>query len=270
MEENLVHVVFGDSPAGLMKLALRQIGVADGILSYPDNLAFGPIAIETQRARQSWLECNLSAAAFDPYPCPTCAEMADFWNGFGHTGDTYIIWYSRRCSREYCGFLECLWRASPDAEIRANDLTSRTVSHTRNGQPEDMPAPPVSHLAPDRLAELYGSWTPLSEPEITGFREQWRRLRIDNAPFRILANRRLISAPLDAFDEDLLSNTGTHWRKAAMVVALAMSKGWDTDVYNSIGDLPLYSRLLHLVDTGALVACGDRTHMGRLEVRKPS
>jgi hypothetical protein len=269
MEKQLVHVVFGDSPGGVLRQALKQAGLAERVLPHPDNLAFGPIDDCDHGTRRKWVKRNLSCAGSDPYYCPTRVDMNLFWNQFHGAANNKVIWFSRRSSKEYCGFLECLRRADKEETLLVNDLTKETIQFLKDGKQKEEPCPPTTHLNVESMMELLGGWVALPQAHKEKYREEWGLLRRENAAFRVLEDGNLVSAPITYFDDYILSEATNQWRKAAMIVALAMSHDWEASVYNDIGDLPLFSRLNHLIDTGALAGRGDRTHMGRLEVRTP-
>jgi hypothetical protein len=67
--------------------------------------------------------------------------------------------------------------------------------------------------------------------------------------------------PVDHIDSVLLSNLSPHWRKAAMVVAKAMSQLHDVE------DSTFQQRLESLAQRGIIEASGDLTQMRQSEVR---
>lgn len=252
MSKPLVHVVFGESAGGALRQALKQAGIAEQILPCPDRFALGPIDGGSVQDRMDWVRYSLPGVADDRYYLPTPAEMGLFWEQFHDAVNKKVIWFSRRVSNEYCCFLECLQRADSDDQLLINDFTSH---------------PPVSHLHPEELIGFYGDWEPLAQSDREKYLREWSLLRSENSAFRVLADGRLVSAPIEFFDEQILSNVKDRWRKAARVVGETMALNWHGDYYNDVGDLVLLSRLNYLVDQGQVLARGNRTKMRGLEVR---
>ena len=50
----MLHIVFGESAGGALRLALRQAGRDDEVLSFDDDLSFGPIAPADPIVRAAW------------------------------------------------------------------------------------------------------------------------------------------------------------------------------------------------------------------------
>ena len=70
MRKPMLHIVFGESAAGTLRLALRQAGRDDTVSSFYDNLSFGPINPPVAIERAAWTRTELyfpeeAAAALD-------------------------------------------------------------------------------------------------------------------------------------------------------------------------------------------------------------
>lgn len=115
---------------------------------------------------------------------------------------------------------------------RPYDIVDVTERHT----------PSVVSIIPDEgLRVLLGSECPISVAERDEARRQWRRLKAENAPFRIVSEAGLISVPIDYFDPLLLERATTDWRKSARIVGDAM--GYNMKPYLQVGDLMLLTRM---------------------------
>ncbi len=77
----------------------------------------------------------------------------------------------------------------------------------------------------------------------------------------------MVSAPIDHFDSLLIEHTTTEWRKVARVIGDAM--GANSSVYDQVGDIMLFARVVALIDQGKLVADGDPSDMHVTRVRLP-
>jgi len=97
----------------------------------------------------------------------------------------------------------------------------------------------------------------------------WRKLRAENAPFRVVAGDELVSARIAFYDDYLISCADGQWRNAALVIGHAMfsaeKRGHD------VGDAVLYGRLRALAAAGRLESRGDLSRPSRFsKVRLPA
>jgi hypothetical protein len=54
LPERMLHIVFGESAGGTLRLALSQAGRGDEVLSFNDDLSFGPINTPARIVRADW------------------------------------------------------------------------------------------------------------------------------------------------------------------------------------------------------------------------
>ncbi|MGG5872622.1 DUF3658 domain-containing protein [Pseudomonas peli] len=81
-----------------------------------------------------------------------------------------------------------------------------------------------------------------------------------------LAVSKLSASDVEKIDTELLANTGSSWRKVAMVVGLTMSK--TQGQFNDIPDLCYSQRVANLVEQGHLESQGNLLQMRYSEVRR--
>ena len=103
----MLHIVFGESASGTLRLALRQAGRGDEVLSFKDDLSFGPINPPVPIARAAWARSELY------FPDEATAALDNtsdrFWQ-MARSAQKRAVWFSRRSAREYCWFLELVWQ----------------------------------------------------------------------------------------------------------------------------------------------------------------
>jgi hypothetical protein len=125
----------------------------------------------------------------------------------------------------------------------------------------------VAQINPDGLRSLFEG----EQPASTEFKEEssrvWRRLRAENAPFRVVTAEGLVSAPADYFDALILERANTAWRRVARVVGDTM--GYNFEPFIQVGDLMLLTRVVALIGQGKLLADGDPWDMRSCNVRLP-
>ena len=267
MARQRVHVVFGDSPAGILRQGLRQSGSTDLVLSFADNLAFGPIKGGRPDRRTGWSEAGFCLPDDDGCHFPTEADLTPFWERYHQATDCKTIWVSRRSSREYCGFLECLYRTHRDDRIQVNDLTDQRLPQWQDGGWVEQPVCSTGHLNVENLMRFYANGSPLPSSRRREFIREWTALREENGAFRVFADGKLVSVPISYFDESLLSNMRAEWRKALQVVGDTQMRHWG-DHFDDLDEDVLFTRLKRLAMEGRIDARGDRAQIHRLEFRK--
>jgi len=117
------------------------------------------------------------------------------------------------------------------------------------------------------LAAMLGSERELTNEEKDGACQLWRQLKMENAPFRIVSESGLVSAPASFFDQSILNLATKNWQKIARLIGDAMQK--NSEPYIQVGDQMLQTRVVSLIDEGKLLAEGDPWDMRNCRVRLP-
>jgi len=252
MPEPALHIAIGHAAGG----TLRQAGLArEGgkIIAFPDDLSYGPIDPPDAALRVAWVGRELGSRSDD---AGLAGVLETFWAAALAAPGRRVVWFSRRSASDYAGFLECLWRFG-ETPCEAIDLTDVTL-------PQRLPVFGLGELSPDQVhaSALWARAAPIPAALGDRYRAMWRRLRAENAPFRVVKNLALVSAPITVFDDVLLACAGAKWRKSARVVGEALAS-------SHVGDLVLFGRLRRLVEAGTLEGRGDFSEMRASEVRLP-
>jgi len=267
MAQRIVHVVFTPSGAGCLRQALKSARRDDEVVTFFDNLSFGPIN-PPDASRAKWVESELGWTGWDE----VASSSETLWREALCSERKKVAWLSRRSPMEYAGFLEWLWRLG-DAPSELVDLTDVTISHRTEHGPPRRPrlAISVAMLHPDIIAseKLWDLAKPLQTDMRTGYLDLWRRLREENAPLRVLEGGDLVSAPISFFDSLLMSHATDEWQKVARIIGEALATEWDDDIFQT-GDLVLAARVNALVENGRLECRGKSPlEMRFSEVRLP-
>jgi hypothetical protein len=122
----------------------------------------------------------------------------------------------------------------------------------------------LGELNPTQISEkaLWTCATEISAAPRQRYRESWRKLRAENAPFRVVENLQLTSAPITVYDDLLVSNVAHEWIKSAEVIGNALATA-----NAKLSDTVLFGRLRRLIEGGRLEARGDPSTMP--EIRLP-
>ncbi len=287
MNSDVLHIVFTPGGAWSLRRALDAVGRDDRVICLLDDLSLGPIAPPDPYARAAWAQTQLG---FTAWPNPeTRFDLADgefghirwdelvpltqmFWRDALSDGSRKIVWVTRRSAMEYAGFLEWLWRAG-DTPFEIVDLTEAMVSNYR---PDRAGTPPVLAVSLRRLwpediiaNKLLDRAVPLEASDRSRYRALRQQLRAENAPFRVVSDQGLVSAPMSFFDDRLLSEAVGNWRKVAWIVGHVYGAHHDDNLHQT-GLMVLASRIDALIESGRLEHQGGSPFAMRFsEVRLP-
>ena len=256
-----LHIARGHSAGGSLIQAIRDAGRDDQVLRFGDDLSCGPIDSDEPSARAAWWN--------QFYEMPEAeAEFSDFWQRVAGTQDRLVVWFGRHYARELAFFLAWADRLG-QRPYQIIDVTGRRFPFTaRDGSPApSQPAQAVSSVPSEALRSLLGTERPITPQERDESAQRWRRLRSENAPFRVVTEAGLVSAPVDTFDPLILEQATPEWKSEALVIGRTM--GNNVEPYIQVGDLMLRTRVVALVEAGKLLADGDPGDMRPCRIRLP-
>ena len=128
---NAIHICFTQSGGGLLRQALRAAGLKPKVIATSDNLSFGPINPPDSKPRIAWLQREFGQ-------CDNADDWGwieqddvDFWPiALSTKWEKRFVWFSRRTSLEYCGFLEWVHRSRgfDYSVVDVSDVTVRSSS----------------------------------------------------------------------------------------------------------------------------------------------
>jgi hypothetical protein len=243
----VLHIAPGPSAAGTLRAAVRSSGRTDRVLGFQDDLSCGPIDSEDDSQRARWW------ASIHDEPD---IDSDDFWQQVASTPDRLIVWFGRHSASEHAFFLALADRLG-DRPYDIIDVTGLRIPIMRPGS-----EPKLSHsigavaiMGEELLASLFGTERAMTSEDREDAAQRWRRLKSENAPFRIVTDAGLASAPADVFDEWILKRATKDWRGSLQVVHDTI--GYNAEPYFQVGDVMLRRRLVALCEQGRLLAHGD-------------
>jgi len=245
-----LHVVFSDFGAGILRDALEAAGRPDPVITFPDGLASGPIDPPSPAARARWMTDRLGFAPSEWAWLP--AGVARFWRRASAPAGRRVVWTSSRTADQHAAFLHWVDRMD-ERPYEVIDLADLEVTHrSDDGRTWRGPAMALEMLDPHVIAAeaVWERARSLSHAERLGHAQRWRRLRTENAPFRVFGPDGLRSAPISCFDENLVSHASREWRRASYVIAGALAA--DFPRYLQVGDWILAARVYALIGAGEL------------------
>ncbi len=252
-----LHIAPGYSAGGSLEAALRDAGRDDAVLKWPDDLSAGPIDPGDPDERDEW---------WDYGDWDLAGRLRAFWQCVEITNERPVVWFGRHCASELAFFLNWAERMD-DRSYDIVDVTGLEFPSVRPGgaTPPKWRAKSVSILNAVNLRSLLGSERTVTPEESRDARDRWRQLKSENAPFRVVTEDGLASAPIDYFDPLLLEQAATEWRKVAYVVGMTL--GHNSEPFYQTGDTMLLNRLVALVEAGKLIADGNPWEMQKCRVR---
>jgi hypothetical protein len=228
-----LHVVFGSSPAGILRRALYELDLQDKVLDLLDYLSVGPIADADYAVRGEWLNSELGEYDWRE----SLREDAKLPMKSIQHKSRLIAWYAPNRAESYAGFQ---WWLS--------QIDKKAVSI--------MNVPDLHFQGTDAMVSLVGQEMELSEEERRRHHAEWHALKNENALLRIIQDGSLVSAPLEYFDILILGFVSSEWRPAMRVVGDAFST-ISIETGHFIGDLFTFSRLRALSRSGRVEWDGD-------------
>ena len=190
-------------------------------------------------------------------------EEEAFWKAALVKDVRRVAWMSRRSAPEYCGFLEWLWRLG-DLPCEVIDLADTPVG-SRQG------AFTLSLLSGEEIAAnaVWRRAEAVDAVTRSHCHSLWCRLRVENAPLRVVDAEGLRSVPITFFDQQLLSFAKASWQKPARLIGRAIADwvGPPMEPYFQSGDGILAARVIALVELGALEGRGNLMDIRQGEVR---
>jgi Protein of unknown function/Domain of unknown function (DUF1835) len=259
--ENRFHIVFGSAAQNTLIETLRSVGREEMVVAYPDDLSVGPIDGESAAERAEWMvqEFGPPCAGFRALP----TELEAFWGAFRSANATPVIWFTRRSARDYSGFLELL-RHLTDAPCQIVDLSGDEFV-TRK-QPDGPGQLKIFLSLGEMPPPVLPSVQILSPLQRDRYRQIWSILRTENAPFRVLADGGLDSAPISFFDDTLLSAASSDWQKIARTIGEFYFMSLEDNAL-AVDDRVLAGRIRALVAVGALECRGNIDNIRAGEIR---
>lgn len=256
-----LHIAPGYSAGGSLRQAIGEVRPQDEVLCWPDDLSCGPIDSDESSVRAAWWDCDIE-------DWNLALILNEFWSRVFDSKDKIVVWFARHSASEHAFFLNWTDRLN-ERPYEIIDPTGQQFPFTKRDGSAGVtePTKSVSLLVPTILAALLGTERPITNAEKEQARGRWHQLKAENAPFRIVTENGLASAPADHFDPLILEQAKPDWQKMNRLIGYTM--GYNDEPYFQVGDRMLHCRVVRLIEKGALLAEGDPWNMRDCRVRLP-
>ena len=239
-----MHIVYGESGAATLRLALSDLGLQDIVVSFPEVLQYAPLFTDftDSSIRDYALRCCCMQVAKESVAERVAKVISTFVNADFGGYDKVVLWCGETAGDRLFGYMTC---ALVGRELSVVDLAPlRDVLPNPN-----VVALSMAHCSVDNLKMLLGGIKPLAESEKTANAELWHKWSKSVADLRLLSNKgEIVEADRQIFDDVILSASSGEWQPAARVVGRVLCQ---TDF--AVGDSLLHRRIVELASEGKIL-----------------
>ncbi|MBE3570179.1 MAG: DUF1835 domain-containing protein [Bacillales bacterium] len=274
----MVHILFGDSPAGSLKVVLKDLGVykEENVISFGEVFSVGPIRQlheeSGKKARFDWIKNNFS----DKY-----CEFFEYKQKFQRTihqiksipeGKSIAIWIAEN-SHEQTGLRYVLHLLKgKNHEIKVINTTKMYAEHF-NRPDSKYVVLHTGEIPPEKLQVIYEQSkqkAPLSQLERERFEQEWLSLSENGEALRIWRNGRILSVPEDYYDQYIINRAKklhskqktNDFMKSARLIGEVLGH-----LEQYVGDEFLEYRLRRLIEKGVFEMKGSLEAMRYYSVK---
>lgn len=256
----MIEIVFGESEAGAMKLALHsEKGLGSDVICLPLMLDIGDISqsvsgkyrrnlIYKMLYREQWGADEKMKAEMKALGYTYSSELKRL-NEHLKNGKTLRIWYSSAphslCAMMWlCGNI---WRFKYKCDVYTVELPKLeirgdcAVSFSSWGETE-----------PEKFPEFAENQRSLPLPELRKFAFDWERLVAENAPLRAVVNGSVISVPVGFYDFLIRKYLGDKPVRQAVLIGRILGEN-----PLGVGDWWYAMRIEHLIGSGRIKIIED-------------
>ncbi|MBR4854907.1 MAG: DUF1835 domain-containing protein [Alistipes sp.] len=239
-----LHIVYGESGAATLRLALSDLGLQDIVVSFPEVLQYAPLFTDftDSSIRDYALRCCCMQVAKESVAERVAKVISTFVNADFGGYDKVVLWCGETAGDRLFGYMTC---ALVGRELSVVDLAPlRDVLPNPN-----VVALSMAHCSVDNLKMLLGGIKPLSESEKSANAEQWSRWSKSVADLRLISDGgEIVEADRQIFDNVILSASRGEWQSAARVVGRVLCK-----IDFVVGDSFLHRRIVELAGEGKIL-----------------
>src|SRR5262249_28530914 len=145
MSQEMINIVFGKLAKTTLAHALAMRQKQEQILTFPDDLSFGPINPPWGSQRLKWIADNfhLSASKWDVFP----NQLERLVSLISAPDAKIICWICPNSVYEYCGFSEIIYR-TPGKNFYLINTMSFDFTQSASAKVSERAAARLAHLSP--------------------------------------------------------------------------------------------------------------------------
>ncbi|MCM1989446.1 DUF3658 domain-containing protein [Oceanirhabdus seepicola] len=260
-----VHIVFGDSAAGLMKYFFHsnKNEFKGQVIAFSEDYSIGPIyEIDTDTGRRNrikWFKKVLKQVSNYDYFEDIEKEFIDTYESIKNidSDSKIVIWYGENTGDQ-------VGRRYLNALLRNKELYEVNVSQSYIGDYNGNRYKPraLGECAPEEINHIISTMKKLEKEKCNRLINDWEVLRISKENLRILKENKIIGVDESYYDYDILSNCTFNFKKAARVIGMTMGKS-----HQLVGDTYIDYRVRKLIESGKVEYRGRLETMRDFEIR---
>jgi len=260
----VTNVVFGELAASTLRQALHNSNEPGEILTFPDDLSFGPINPADGLPRERWINDNfhLLPEQWEIFPI----NMAPFFHSISSPESKIMCWVCNNSIYEYCGFGEIIRQIGGENLYFISTMDLDVSAFKQADTPKEEIPLRLAHMSPLIASHLVGREVLVSASLRAVRGATWQRIRNENAPLRTIGLQGVESVSISYFDSILLAHLGSDWRPMRSVVTYAAIAANPND-YFRVDMIVLAGRLNALIREGRIETAGSATDYMSVNVR---
>jgi Protein of unknown function/Domain of unknown function (DUF1835) len=277
-EEHMIHLVFSQSVAGCIKIALSNLGLSStyNIHALWDYFSAGPIKdLHCEKGieeRFQWKHKHLINELNQFEECET--NYYETWKYLDSIpkGESITIWAGEN-ALEQTGlrYAALLMKERPDIDLFVINTTMKYIKLLK--QPKRFYIPYYSgEIPPEKMAVIYNHSKidpPLTDHERVCMLRDWKEISAQNQSLRLWRNGRLNGAAEDYYDDfildtakGILTENKNEFIRAVRIIGDVIGQ-----IDQAIDDGFIEYRLRKLIEQGVMEAIGNFTNMRCYSVR---
>ena len=241
-----MHIVYGESGAAMLRLALSDLGLQDIVVSFPEVLQYAPLFTDftDSSIRDYALRCCCMQVAKESVAERVAKVISTFVNADFGGYDKVVLWCGETAGDRLFGYMVCA--------LVGRDLSVVDLAPLRGVLPNpNVAALSMGHCSGENLKQLLGNIVPLAEGEKSANAELWLKWSKSVADLRLLSNKdEIIEVDRQIFDDVILSASSGEWQPAAKVVGQVLCQ-----IDFAVGDSFLHRRIVELASEGKILVC---------------
>lgn len=263
--DKFIHIVFGDSAAGLLKYFLHciQKDFKSQIIRIRDDYSIGPIhEIDTEIGlgkRIKWLKKMLKEVSAEDYYIDIEKEQIDIYESIKNlkSDSKIVIWYGENIGDQVG--VRYLMSLLGDREIYAVNVSESYIGDYSDNRYKPRA---LGECAPEDINKIISAMYKLDKEICECLINDWKILRNSKENVRILLDNKIISVDESYYDKEILSNCTFNFKKAARVIGMTMGRAQQL-----VGDTYIYYRVRKLIERGKVEYRGKLGSMRDFEIR---
>lgn len=251
---NRLHLVYGESGAAVLRLALSDLGLTDSVMAFPEVLQYAPLFADFERdSICSYAKRCAQIVGLSDTDCERLGDaMSRFFNCVLTSYDEVVVWYGSSAGDRLFYYMVSAWTARNLAEVNIEPLREMLF----NPNVRDIT---MALCSVDNARQLLQFLRPLSKHGQQRNAGMWQKFSLSDASLRVSnPDGGIDELGEDSFDNQIIEACRGEWRAAARVVGRLLCQ-----VSFVVGDSFLHRRIVKLAGEKKIAVRGSQQMLGR-------